>query len=304
MSVVVIGSLNIDHVYTVDQFVRPGQTITTSSYEIYAGGKGFNQSIALARAGSGVVHIGKIGPDGEWLKARLYDEHVDTSHLETDMIPTGHAMIQVVTSGENAIFLYPGANHTLDIDRVEDALAAHTPSSPDLETGHCGFLLLQNETNIVADLIRLGHKYNRFIVLNPAPMTNDVIDYPLELVGLFILNRNEAVRLFGQTEPDAVRAAVRAKYPSARVIYTLGAEGAHYFDSEVSYFQPCYKVEAVDSTGAGDTFIGYFIAAISAGSSVETALNTAAKAAALCVTRHGASDSIPFVDEVRSAHFE
>ena len=291
MTVLNLGSINIDHVYEVDHFVRPGETMDSRSYRVFAGGKGYNQSIALARAGAGVMHVGRIGSAGPWLRRRLEEEGVDVRHVNVGELPTGHAVIQVVPSGENAIFLYGGANRAVASMDIDEVMGAAAP-------GDC--LLLQNETSGVADAIRAGHEAKLRVVFNPAPMNGLVNDYPLECVDLFILNETEAEALTGETETDAIRRAMQGRFPNAAVVLTLGHEGAAYFDRAASFGVPATPVTAVDTTAAGDTFIGYFLAEFTRHADPEPALATACHAAAVCVTRPGASDSIPRREEVEA----
>jgi len=289
MSILNLGSLNIDHVYDVEHFVRPGETIDSTGYQLFAGGKGLNQSIALARADADVRHAGKIGADGESLRRRLEAEGVDTTQVETCDMPTGHAVIQVAPSGENAIVLFGGANRAVDETFIRNALTGCSPEDS---------LLLQNETSCVADAIQLASEAGLRIIFNPAPMTAEVRTYPLELIDLFVLNETEAAELTGQTDPDAIRAVLLEKFPRAATVLTLGSRGAIYFDATCILKQAAQAVGAVDTTAAGDTFIGYFLAEWLQSSDPAAALALGCRAAALCVTRPGAADSIPRRNEL------
>jgi len=287
-----VGSVNIDHVYAVDHFVRPGETLASTGYHIFAGGKGFNQSIALARAGAPPRHVGAVGRDAVWLIERLKREGIDIAHLKVTDDPTGHAIIQVAPTGENAIVLHNGANATVSGEDVERALASCAPGD---------FLLVQNETGAVADAIQRGKRHGLRVVFNPAPMSPGVRDYPLRDVDLFILNETEAKGLTGQNTPERVHAAMAASYPRAATVLTLGREGAVYMDSAGMLRQPGIGVKAVDTTAAGDTFIGYFLAEFMRTGAPAKALALGCRAAAISVTRPGASDSIPGLSEVRDA---
>ena len=284
MQILNIGSINIDHVYAVDHFVRPGETIAGNKYNIFAGGKGFNQSIALARAGAATRHAGKVGENAEWLLQRLEKENVEINDVEITKTPTGHAIIQVVPSGENSIVLYGGANQTVNESDITNALEF---------TSHGDYLLLQNEISSVADAIKKGKKYKLRVVFNPAPMTPDVCNYPLDDVDIFILNETEAEGLTGKTTLEDVRGYMCEKFPQSATVLTLGSKGAVYFNSDIFLRQSADSVEAVDSTAAGDTFIGYFLAELIQSGDPAKALSLGCCAAAICVTRAGASDSIP-----------
>lgn len=283
------GSLNVDHVYRVDHFVSPGETLDSQAYDKFPGGKGFNQSIALARAGIPVRHAGRIGADGLWLKQYLAEAGADTTLVEQVEGPTGHAIIQVTPQGENSIILHGGANRRItpaDADRV---LAPARPED-------C--LLLQNEISAVPDIMRVAAKRGMSVTFNPAPMTKSVLDLPLDLVSTFILNEVEAGMLTGSEKESDMIAAMRKRFPKAAVVLTLGAKGARYADADESLTVPAVKVKAVDTTAAGDTFIGYFVAERLLGRDVRTALSTACRAAAICVTRPGAAVSIPKKEEI------
>ncbi len=289
MHILNIGSVNMDHVYEVDHFVRPGETLASTRYRRFAGGKGFNQSIALARAGVSVRHAGAVGRDAVWLLDRLKSEGIDISHLTVADVPTGHAIIQVAPTGENAIVLHSGANASVCAADVERALSSCSPGD---------VLLVQNETSAVAEAIREGKRRGMKVVFNPAPLSPAVRDYPLRDVDLFILNETEAEELTGQSAPEGVRAAMVASYPHAATVLTLGREGAVFMDSAAIIRQPILAVKAVDTTGAGDTFIGYFLAEFTRTGDPAKALALGCRAAAISVTRPGASDSIPWLREV------
>jgi len=289
MQILNLGSINIDHVYTVDHFVRPGETIAGKKYNIFAGGKGFNQSIALARAGAVTRHAGKIGKNDKWLLQRLKQENVDVTDVKITTIPTGHAIIQVVPSGENSIVLYGGANQTISEADITHALES---------TSHSDYLLLQNEISSVADAIRKGKEHKLRVVFNPAPMTPNVCNYPLDDVDIFILNETEAEGLTGKSTLEDIRRFMREQFPQSKTVLTLGCKGAVYFDANNMIRQSADSVEAVDSTAAGDTFIGYFLAELIRNGDPAKALSLGCRAAGICVIRAGASNSIPLRKEL------
>jgi ribokinase len=289
MHILNIGSINIDHVYRVDHFVRPGETLSSPDYQTFAGGKGFNQSIALARAGAPTRHVGSVGRDAAWLLERLKGEGVDITQVKTTDAPTGHAIIQVVPTGENAIVLHSGANASLSTEDIAHALSSCSDGD---------ILLLQNETSSVADAIRLGKRNGLKVVFNPAPMSPAVRDCPLQDVDLFILNETEAEGLTGQNTPETVHAAMRDLFPGSTAVLTMGQKGAAYLDADGILHHAAIDVQAVDTTAAGDTFIGYFLAELMRTGAPDKALALGCHAAAVCVTRQGASDSIPFLNEV------
>jgi ribokinase len=289
MRILNFGSFIIDHVYSVPHFVRPGETLPATAYRTFAGGKGFNQTIALARAGMRCAHAGAIGADGRWLLERLEAAGVDTTDVVVGDEPTGHGIIQVTPQGDNAILQLPGANRTITAEHVDRALARF---------GAGDWLLLQNEVNELDHLVTSGHARGMRIVLNPAPMDAAIAQLPLELVHLLIVNEVEAADLTGATTPDAMLAGLRARLPRSAVLLTLGAGGSLYQDAERRIVTPAAAATPVDTTGAGDTFTGYLVAGLVAGLAIKVALGRAARAAALCVERPGAADSIPYASEV------
>ena len=180
------GSLNIDYVYKIPHFVRPGETLSSASLETFSGGKGANQTTALAKAGALVSHAGKVGSEGVWLKEKLEKDKVDVSFIQESSTNNGHACIQVDEKGQNAIILFAGANKEITKDEI-DATLKH------FEKGD--YLLLQNEINHVDYLIEQGHKKGLRVCLNPAPMSKEVLSYPLKLVDILIVNETEAKAL-------------------------------------------------------------------------------------------------------------
>lgn len=290
MTILNFGSVNIDHVYRVEHLVRPGETIASSDYRQFSGGKGFNQSIALARAGASVSHAGRIGQDGEWLRDQLAGEGADVDFLEIIDGPSGHALIQVDAGGENAIILFGGANRTFRADDARKILGHFEPED---------WLLLQNEISAMPEILQLAGQRGLRVVFNPAPMGAEVLDYPLDGVAIFVLNEVEGEAFTGAGETEAILAGMRQRFPAATVVLTLGAEGAVYDDGSQRIAVPAQPVEAVDTTAAGDTFIGYLLAGLSAGASPRSAMEWATRAAAICVTRPGAAPSIPRREELR-----
>jgi ribokinase len=290
MNVLNFGSLNFDHVYEVEHFVRPGETVTSGKYHLLCGGKGLNQSIALAHAGARVFHAGKIGQDGQQLVARLEAAGVDTSFIGiAESAPTGHAVIQVDANGQNSIIIHGGANREVRTEDVSRVLAQFA-------SGDC--LLLQNEISSIPEIVDQARKRELSIFFNPAPMDRAVLDYPLDKVDGFIINEIEGRELTGKTEPNSIIESMRRRFPRSATILTLGEHGVIYADPQTKLSVPAEKVTPLDTTAAGDTFIGYFLAQKSRGFPVENSLKIATCAAAICVTRRGAADSIPHRSEV------
>lgn len=285
------GSINIDHVYRVPHLVRPGETLSSHGYRQILGGKGANQSLAIARAGGKVVHWGRLGQSDRWGLETLSSAGVNTAHIEITADASGHAIIQVDDHGENAIVIHPGANHGFT-----DAQQAALTSSVD--TGD--WLLLQNECNSLGKIMGLAAERGMRIAFNPAPMAANVLHLPLEHCQLLFLNRGEAMAMTGQesTSTTALLDALQTRLPKTEVVLTLGQEGVCYLYGDTRYRLSAHKLEAIDTTAAGDTFIGYFMAARQHESDILDALRLASAAAALCVLREGAAPSIPVLSEV------
>lgn len=296
MKILNFGSLNLDHVYSVDHFVRPGETLGSLQYRQFCGGKGGNQSIALARAGAHVCHAGKIGRDGLALKERLEKDGVDTSFLEVVDAPTGHAIIQVIPTGENSIIIHGGANQAITGADAERVLA---------HFGKGDFLLLQNEISAIPEILECATVRGLTIVFNPAPMNAAVGRYPLERAHYLVVNEVEGAELTGEKDPTRIILILQKQNPYSSVVLTLGERGVWFADGTKLVRVPANKVKAVDTTAAGDTFIGYFLAGLSQRREMEEVLQLACRAAAICVMRPGATDSIPTLREVETfAGFE
>ena len=289
MKILNFGSCNIDYVYFMDHIVAAGETEATQSLNIFPGGKGLNQSIAIARAGESVYHAGCIGDGGEFLLEILENDKVDTSLIERVDCQNGHAIIQVSKEGENSIFLYPGSNRMISCSQVDKALDFFSKDD---------ILLVQNEINNIDYIVKKAHERGMRIILNPSPCNSEIGRIDLGMISYLILNRLEVREITGcDTVSDALL-YFREKFPKLKVMLTLGNSGCVYQDEKEQIFCPTFKVEAVDTTGAGDTFTGYFIAGIARGTDVEKTLRIASAAAAISVTREGAATSIPHMDEV------
>ena len=284
------GSLCIDNVYRVENFARPGETIASLGHEMFAGGKGLNQSIAASKAGADVYHAGRIGDDGVWMKELLADAGVDVDRVIVDAEnPSGHAMIQVNAKGENAIVITGGANRCIRSDDITRSLD---------EFGAGDLILLQNEINRLDEVMESAAARGVAIVFNAAPMDERVARYPLEHVSTLIVNELEAAGLCGEGNPERALSALQKRFPQAAIVLTLGADGVIYSDASSTLSVPGHRVEPMDGTGAGDTFIGYYLAELMRSSDVEKALRLANAAGAICVTRPGAAASVPSLAEV------
>ncbi len=284
------GSLNLDFVYDVEHIVRPGETLSSFALNTFPGGKGLNQSVALSRAGGQVFHSGCIGEDGRVLLEDLEAAGADTSLVR--VLPdcrTGHAIIQVDTSGQNSILLFGGANRAISPEQITETLSRF---------GKGDLLLLQNEVNGLEQMLREAGKRGMRIAFNPSPIDAEISQLPLENVEFLLLNEIEGSALGGGTVPEEILKGLKGRFPGAKIVLTLGKDGACYFDGAQTYFQPIFPVKAVDTTAAGDTFTGYFLEAVGRGLSGAQCLRRAAAASAIAVSRKGASPSIPAAAEV------
>jgi ribokinase len=283
--------MNIDYVYEVPRFAQAGETLAALSMRVFPGGKGLNQSVALAKAGGAVAHAGMVGSEGVWLIDLLNASGADTRLIETSQGANGHAIIQVTPDGGNSILLHPGANGELDAAFIDRALR---------EYGKGDILVLQNETSGVAYAMSAAYERGMRVAFNPSPITEAVKTYPLEAVAWFILNETEGYSLSGRTEPREILSALGERYPRATVVLTLGENGSLCREAGGRvYEQSAHKPpEVVDTTAAGDTFAGFFIAAAAAGKGIRECLRLASVAAGISVSRKGAAVSVPTAAEV------
>ena len=291
MRILNFGSLNIDYVYQVDHFVQAGETMSARSLRIQCGGKGLNQSVALARAGVETWHAGLIGPEGRFLKETLDHAGVHTRFVEEREGSTGHAIIQVTPDGQNSILLHDGANGRVTPDFVSAVLSHFGPGDA---------LLLQNETSAPADIIREAVRRGLRVAMNAAPANEKLADLPLERLTWLLVNEVEGAFLAGTEDPAEILDTLTARYPETTVVLTLGSRGAAAAHGGLRVQVPARRVPVVDTTGAGDTFIGYFLRRALEGGSLEDALALATAAGALAVTRPGAASSVPDYQEVQN----
>lgn len=280
------GSINIDHVYQVAHFVQPGETLLSKIYHKGLGGKGLNQSVSLQRAGVSVTHAGCIEAGDTWLQNQLLGLSLNLDGLHQVNEATGHAIIQINETGENCILLHAGANHCFTEKMVNAALA----------TPNVDWVLLQNETNLIRYIIEQAHDAGKKIAFNPAPCHESLAQFPLHLIDTLIVNEVEAVQLTGLSNLEEALKILRSRV--SHVVLTLGSEGVRYLGQEGDFYQPAQKVNVVDTTAAGDTFIGYYLAGLMNGLSIKESLNQATKAAAITVTRLGATSTIPFLNDL------
>ncbi|MEE0954462.1 MAG: ribokinase [Eubacterium sp.] len=289
MKVLNFGSMNLDYVYSVDHFIIPGETESSSKMEIFPGGKGLNQSIALARAGVAISHAGMIGEDGGMLREVLEKSGVDVSLIRSIPGRGGHTIIQLDKSGQNGILLYGGSNRAITKEYVDEVFSRYTEGD---------LVLLQNEISELPYIVSKASEKGMQIALNPSPFDEKLDAVAMAKVSYFFINEIEGAQLTGQKDPDLILSEMAKRYPAAKVVLTLGGSGAAYLCEGRVYRHPIYKVPVVDTTAAGDTFTGYFLSAVIEDRTPDECLEIASKASALAVSRQGAAPSIPWRKEV------
>lgn len=281
MTIFNFGSINVDHVYRVPHLPVAGETLTATSLTSGLGGKGANQSVAARRMGSEVVHIGMVGPDGAGRDA-LERFGIDVRFTGTDGSVTGHANIYVDDAGENQIVVMPGANHQQSLTLLKTAL---------LEASEGDLFLLQNEANLTADAARLAREAGCFLIYSAAPFKAEKAEAMLPLVDLLVVNQIEADQIAGHLGVSIEEMDV------PNILITRGAKGAEWRGTE-RYEQPAFPVDPVDTTGAGDCFIGAVASGLDQDLTIADALRLGAAASAIQVTRPGTADAIPTRAEV------
>lgn len=281
--------MNIDYVYHVDHFVRPGETIRVRSRDIVCGGKGLNQAIALAKAGLDVTAAGFLGAEGQILLDILKENNVNTDYIRKLDQPNGHTVIQVDAHGNNNILYYPSTNEMFTEEMIDSWLSL-------LERDDV--LVLQNETNLVPYMIKAAYEKGIRVSFNPSPVSSDISEYPLEKCSWIFINETEGETISGCSDPRDILDWFAQKYHDVCLILTLGETGAWYSYQKERVFSEAFRVKAVDTTAAGDTFTGYFLQAYLSSKDSLQALKQACAASALAVMRSGAAPSIPWMEEV------
>ena len=289
MKVLNFGSLNYDFVYQVDHAVIPGETISSKQLETFCGGKGLNQSIALARAGVPIMHAGLVGEDGEQLLELCRNNKVDATYIEKVEGKSGHAIIQLDKEGQNCILLFGGANRCITRTYIDKVL---------LKFKKDDILVVQNEISELSYLIDQAFEKGMQIVLNPSPYDETIDTLELSKISYFIINEIEGWQITGEKDEEAILGELAKRYPNSKVVLTLGSKGAIYQDAQTKIFREAQKVKVVDTTAAGDTFLGYFVAGLTKEMNISDILEKCVKASARAVTIKGATDSIPLWDEV------
>lgn len=293
MRILNFGSMNIDYVYSVDHILQEGETLLSDDRHIFTGGKGMNQSVAMGRAGLPVWHAGCVGEEGKWMLEELRKSNVDVSLVKVRSdVPSGHTVIQKDREGRNCIMLFGGANRMVSEEQADETLT---------HFGEGDVLVLQNEISSLSYIMTKAHEKGMKIIMNPSPVDAVIPTLPLVFADLFFVNEIEASQITecSAEDTEALLEGLRQKFPDAKVVLTLGGAGSVYMDREKIVRQPAVPVHVADTTAAGDTFSGYFLAGFLQDMPVEAALKLAAAAAGIAVSRAGAAPSIPFMKEVQ-----
>ena len=287
MKILNLGSINKDFFYSVNDFVKPGETIPSIRYNVKIGGKGLNQSVGISKAGQKIYHAGIINKDDTFILDKLKKWNINCENIVLGVNPTGHAIIQVDKNGENSIIIHGGANHDFDIKFIKSVLSKF--DSGDI-------LVLQNEINNIKEIIDRAHHKKMKIVFNPAPFNNEILSYDLNKISTLILNQTEGEALSKEKKPDGILKVLNSKFNNTEIILTLGEKGSLYSFKDELLKIKAHKVDTIDTTGAGDTFIGYYVAGIASEISKKNNLNRASEAAAISTTKLGGAESIPKIN--------
>ena len=291
MKILNYGSLNLDYIYRVDHFVQPGETLSALSQTVNPGGKGLNQSIALARAGAKVYHAGCLGIGGDSLRTLLEGNGVNTDHLYPSDALQGNAVIQVDPSGQNCILLFGGSNQCVTREQITAVLS---------DFGAGDWVVLQNEINALPLIVDLAYERGMKIALNPSPYNEKLGAVDFGKLDWLLVNEVEAQQLSGSRDPKEAWKILRGPYPHLQLLVTLGSEGSIAFTGDETVQGKASRVTAVDTTAAGDTFTGYFIASLMEGRPLAECMRRASIASGIAVTRAGAAASIPTREEVET----
>ena len=297
-NICVIGSLNMDLVVNVDTMPKPGQTIIGSNFKEVPGGKGANQAVAMARLNGNVSMIGKVGEDGfgHTLINSLKNDKVDTTYIQTAKGATGVALITVDKNAQNSIVVSPGANFEVKEDDIDNNIEA-------IKNSDIVVLQLETPLNTIKYALNKAKELNKYTILNPAPAVK-LDDEIIKNVDLLTPNETELEIISGvsiETEEDIQKAAqIMIEKGVKELIVTLGSKGSLYINKEKSMFKKAYKVEAVDTTAAGDSYTGALAVALSQDKNIEDAMDFASKVGALSVLKEGSQSSLPTLEDVKN----
>lgn len=289
MRYLVLGSLNIDKVYSLNHLPEKGETLSCDNYEIHVGGKGLNQAVSLARSGADVYMAGCVGRDGKMLTDFLSYCGINTDFVMQSDGFTGHAVIEVDKDGQNQMVLFRGANHEITKDDCDRIIGSFQKND---------LILLQYEISNVEYIIDKAFEKGMIIALNPSPYVKEINLLPFNKIDYLILNESEGMSITGKKEIRDVISELKSLMPDSKIILTLGGDGAVFADKNNYESVPAFNVDAADTTGAGDTFTGYFLNEYLNGAKPKEALIKASAASAVVVGKRGAAETIPSNEEV------
>lgn len=296
--ILVIGSMNMDLVVELDEIPKPGETVLGNSLEQIPGGKGANQAVAMAKLGSDVTFLGKVGGDGfgDNLLISMKNSGVNTEHIERVKDSTGIAIINVDKGGNNNIVVIPGANFKVDLEYMKRNEKA-------FDDAEIAVMQLEIPLETVKESLKLAKSKGKTTILNPAPAT-DLNDEIIKNIDILVPNEHELGRMAGMevTDEDSIIKASNILLDKGikEIIVTLGSKGVLHIDKTHHKFFKSYNVDVVDTTGAGDSFIGGFTASFIVDRDIEGAIEIGQKTAALSIQKFGAQSSLPTREEVDS----
>jgi ribokinase len=288
MKILVFGSYNIDKVYSMPRLPERGETLYCGGFEIHVGGKGLNQALAFSKAGADVTVGGKVGEDGRYLTDYLEENGIGTSDIDFSGKYTGHTIIETDPEGQNQMILFGGANREITEEYCDSLLAKYADAD---------LLLTQYETSCVEYMLEKAHSLGIKTALNPSPYVDEIKNLNFAHADILILNEYEGKSITGEADAESIAKALHA-LGSGEIILTLGADGAVYYNGSDYVSAPAFRVNAVDTTGAGDTFTGYCLYELLSGSAPYEAMLTGCAASAIEVTKPGAAETIPNREEV------
>lgn len=294
MKALVFGSLNIDKTYRIPHIAGEGETVSAYRMDLYCGGKGLNQAVALSRAGADTWFAGAVGEDGKMLLDMLEENAVNDTYVRQLDGPSGHAVIQVDEQGRNSIFILAGSNGRMTEQQIGETLSGFSRGD---------MILLQNEINLTDRIAAAAHEKGMTVVYNPSPFDRRAAEVDLETVDYLFVNETEGMALTGGDTPARIIHVLQEKYPRLRIILTVGKDGSCYSGPDGRCVCGIHKVDTVDTTAAGDTFTGFFMQSVMSGKTPAEALRTAAVASGISVSRAGAAPSIPMMAEVERTEF-
>lgn len=289
MRIICFGSINMDLVYEVPHIAVGGETILSTSRNVFWGGKGLNQAVAVAKSSDQVYMAGIVNRNEEHVLQYMEKNDIHTDYIRFSDTPTGHAVIYVDRTGQNSITVFGGSNQEFTEEYIRATLK-------NFEAGD--IVLLQNETNGLSWIIEQAYAKGIHVALNPSPFNETILKLPLEKVRYFLYNEIEAEQIAGQSLCDGMIDILAEKYPQAVHVLTLGKKGVICKSNGKTYRHGIYDVPVVDTTAAGDTFTGFFLSSLSKDEDVAKALEVASKASSIAVSRNGATASIPNEQEV------